>query len=68
MSYQFIQENIEDGNILLLDGGTGSEIERQGVAMNDQSWCGVAHMEQPDIVRKVHASYIEATIWAWVMK
>ena len=45
---------------MLIDGGTGSEIERQGVEMNEMSWCGIAHMEHPDVVRKVHESYIAA--------
>ena len=41
-------------------GGTGSEIERQGVRMDDLAWCGIAHMDQPEVVRRVHESYIRA--------
>ena len=51
---------MDNGNVVLLDGGTGSEIERLGVTMNDLAWCGVAHMEQPQVVRQVHESYIRA--------
>jgi S-methylmethionine-dependent homocysteine/selenocysteine methylase len=60
MSYQLIKDKIESKEIILLDGGTGSEIERQGVTMDDLAWCGIAHMEHPDVVRKVHESYIDA--------
>jgi len=60
MSYQLIKNKIENREIVLLDGGTGSEIERQGVTMDDLAWCGIAHMQHPDIVRKVHESYINA--------
>ena len=60
MSYRFIKDKSDNGDIVLLDGGTGSEIERQGVKMNDLAWCGIAHMEQPEVVRKVHESYIHA--------
>ncbi len=60
MSYRIIKGKIDSGEVILLDGGTGSEIERQGVRMNDVAWCGIAHMEQPGVVRQVHESYIHA--------
>ena len=60
MSYQIIKDKIDNGDIVLLDGGTGSEIERLGVEMNDLAWCGIAHMEQPGVVRQVHEGYIHA--------
>ena len=60
MSYRTIKDKIDNGDIVLLDGGTGSEIERQGVRMNDLAWCGIAHMDQPEVVRRVHESYIRA--------
>ena len=60
MSYPTIKDKIENGKFVLLDGGTGSEIERLGVAMNNLAWCGIAHMEQPEVVRQVHESYIKS--------
>ena len=60
MSYNIIKDKIDNEDIVLLDGGTGSEIERLGVAMNDLAWCALAHMEQPGVVRRVHESYIYA--------
>ena len=60
MSYRIIKDKLDNGNIVLLDGGTGSEIERLGVEMNDLAWCAIAHMEQPEIVRQVHENYIKA--------
>ncbi len=60
MSYEYIQNRIRNNEIILLDGGTGTEIEKQGVTMNDLAWCGIAHMEQPDVVTRVHESYIRA--------
>ena len=60
MSYRIIKDKLDNGEIVLLDGGTGSEIERLGVGMNDLAWCGIAHMEQPELVRQVHESYIHA--------
>ena len=60
MSYRVVKDKLDNGDIVLLDGGTGSEIERLGVAMNDLAWCAIAHMEQPEVVRQVHESYIHA--------
>ncbi len=60
MSYENLKKKIESDEIVLLDGGIGTEIEKQGVVMNDLAWCGIAHMEQPDTVRAVHESYINA--------
>ena len=59
MSYRIIKDKLDNGKVVLLDGGTGSEIERLGVTMNDLAWCALAHMEQPGIVRQVHESYIK---------
>ena len=60
MSYGFIESKLDNGDTVLLDGGTGTEIERLGVVMNDVGWCGVAHVEQPEVVQRVHESYIRA--------
>ncbi len=60
MSYQVIRNKLNNKQIVLLDGGTGSEIGRLGVEMNDLAWCGIAHMKQPEVVRQVHESYIHA--------
>lgn len=60
MSYRIVKDKLDNGEIVLLDGGTGSEIERLGVEMNDLAWCGIAHVDYPEVVRKVHESYIHA--------
>ena len=60
MSYRIIKDKLDNGEVIILDGGTGSEIERLGVEMNDLAWCGIAHVDYPDVVRQVHESYIHA--------
>ncbi len=47
-------------DIVLLDGGTGSELQRRGVAMNRDAWSGVAAYTHKELLREIHADYIRA--------
>ncbi len=44
----------------MLDGATGTELERRGVSMNSVAWSGLAVATDPDVVRQVHLDYIRA--------
>jgi len=46
-------------NKIFIDGGTGSEIERLGGKM-DSAWGAIANIDTPEIVTKVHESFINA--------
>ena len=48
------------GELVVIDGGTGTEIQRRGGAMDDATWCAEANLERPDLVREVHLVYLEA--------
>lgn len=68
MSTNGILDRIERGEILLLDGGTGSEIQRRGVDVLKgataegglQAWSGTANLDAPETVREVHGDYLRA--------
>jgi S-methylmethionine-dependent homocysteine/selenocysteine methylase len=45
---------------LLLDGATGSELERRGVRAELPLWSSWALLEAPDVLRQLHAEYLEA--------
>ncbi len=50
-----------DPNVVtVIDGGTGTEIQRRGVPMDDRTWCAEANLLAPDVVRDVHRTYVEA--------
>ncbi len=51
---------IEDGELILLDGATGTELERRGVPMDDAAWCAAALVTHPETVREVHEDYVRA--------
>jgi S-methylmethionine-dependent homocysteine/selenocysteine methylase len=55
-----LDERLAAGQVIILDGGTGTELERRGVPMHDVSWSGIASLSHPAILRQIHADYIAA--------
>ncbi len=53
-------QRFEDGAVVLMDGGTGTELEKRGVPMDNAAWCATALATHPDVVREVHEDYIRA--------
>lgn len=51
---------MEGGDVILMDGGTGTELEKRGVPMDNAAWCAAALATHPDVVRGVHEDYIRA--------
>lgn len=47
-------------NVLILDGATGTELERRGVDIGLPLWSAGAMVEAPDTLFAVHRSYIDA--------
>jgi len=60
MSVAELQSRIADGGTVVIDGATGTELERRGVPMDANAWCGLANKTHPEEVRKLHADYIRA--------
>jgi methionine synthase I (cobalamin-dependent) len=48
------------GEVLVLDGGMGTELQANGVPMDDDAWCGVACLEHADAIQAAHEAFIEA--------
>ncbi|TKB10680.1 homocysteine S-methyltransferase family protein [Desulforhopalus sp. IMCC35007] len=55
-----IEEKLEQGQVVLLDGATGTELEKRGVPMNSKAWSAEAIATHPSIVQAVHEDYIQA--------
>ena len=55
-----LDKKLAAGEVIVLDGATGTEIARLGGAMNGAAWCAVANRTHPEIVRRVHESYLHA--------
>jgi S-methylmethionine-dependent homocysteine/selenocysteine methylase len=58
--YDRIAEKLRRGETIILDGGTGTDIQRRGAPMSGATWCAEANLTHPQIVRGVHEDYIAA--------
>jgi S-methylmethionine-dependent homocysteine/selenocysteine methylase len=58
--YSIVADKLVNGKTIILDGGTGTEIQRQGAPMHGETWCAEVNLTHPHIVQAVHESYIEA--------
>ena len=56
--YHTLMQRLHNGDLILIDGATGTEIERRGVPMVDNAWNGGGALTHPEIVRQVHEDYI----------
>jgi S-methylmethionine-dependent homocysteine/selenocysteine methylase len=55
-----IAGRLADGDVVIIDGGTGTQLQAEGVPMDDEAWSGRANLEQPEAVQRVHEAYIRA--------
>ncbi len=55
-----LMEKIGAGGTVIMDGATGTELEKRGVPMDGAAWCAAALATHPDVVREVHEDYIRA--------
>lgn len=58
--YEAVARKLASGELVILDGGTGTAIQARGVAMDSEAWCAMANLTHYDDVRAVHEAYIRA--------
>jgi homocysteine S-methyltransferase len=58
--YKKIADKLERGQTVIIDGGTGTDIQRRGAPMHGETWCAEVNLTHPDIVRATHIGYLEA--------
>ncbi len=54
------KETLDAGEILLIDGAMGTELQRRGVPMDSEAWSGTAARTHAETVRAIHEDYIRA--------
>lgn len=55
-----IVRKLKAGELVLLDGGTGTELARLGADVTPPLWSARALIDSPELVVQVHADYIKA--------
>ena len=55
-----LHDRIARGEIVILDGGTGTGLQEMGVPMDGEAWSGVANLTRAGTVRELHAAYLAA--------
>ena len=51
---------LASGRVLLLDGATGTELQRRGVETSLPLWSARALIEAPEVLRAIHMDYVAA--------
>jgi S-methylmethionine-dependent homocysteine/selenocysteine methylase len=51
---------LADGDVVVIDGGMGTQLQAEGAPMDDEVWSARANLEHPGIVQSVHEAYIRA--------
>jgi S-methylmethionine-dependent homocysteine/selenocysteine methylase len=59
-TYEQLQARLDAGEVIIMDGGTGTELQRRGVPMDGFAWSATAIDTHAEIVRSVHEDFIRA--------
>ena len=59
-TYQDLQARLGRGEVIILDGATGTELQSRGVPMHGFAWSAAAIDTHPETVRAVHEDFIRA--------
>lgn len=60
MPFETLLERLHSGPPLLLDGPTGTELQRRGVETNVPGWSAAALLSAPEVVAEIHRDYVAA--------
>lgn len=55
-----MSQRLDAGEVVLIDGGTGTELELRDVPMLDEAWSAAGALSHPEVLQSVHESYLQA--------
>jgi S-methylmethionine-dependent homocysteine/selenocysteine methylase len=61
-TYQELQNRIDRGDVIILDGAVGTGLQNMGVPMHGTAWAAAALQTHPYTVRQLHEVYIKAGV------
>jgi homocysteine S-methyltransferase len=56
----WLHAKLTAGELIVIDGAMGTELEARGVPMHGKAWSGGAALSHPEVVRAIHKDYIAA--------
>ena len=59
-NYENLKSRMDRGEVIVLDGAIGTELQAMGVPMHPASWCGPGNYTHAATVRQMHERYIRA--------
>ena len=59
-NYESLKSRMDRGEVIVLDGAIGTELQAMGVPMDPASWCGPGNYTHAATVRQMHERYIRA--------
>ena len=61
-AYDTLQTRLQNGDLVLLDGAIGTQLQHMGVPMSNEAWAATALQTHPTTVRHMHEKYIRADV------
>ena len=58
--YRSVMGRMQNGELIMIDGATGTEVEQRGVPQIENAWNSGGVMTHADVVRQIHEDYIDA--------
>jgi S-methylmethionine-dependent homocysteine/selenocysteine methylase len=55
-----LSRRLADGDVVIVDGGMGSELQARGATNSDAAWTGALALENPRLIQDVHEDFIRA--------
>ncbi len=59
-NYRNLKNRMDNGDVIILDGAVGTELQAMGVPMHPVSWCAPGNYTHMATVRLMHERYIKA--------
>ncbi|MGI9317433.1 MAG: homocysteine S-methyltransferase [bacterium] len=55
-----LQDRIQSGQVLILDGGLSTALEQQGFVLRGKLWTAAVLLSDPGVIRKIHFTWLES--------
>jgi len=62
VQYSELKTRLDSGDVVILDGAVGTQLQATGVPMDPYCWAAVGNHSHPNTVRKMHEDYIRAGV------